>query len=81
MKPYAEARAAIDDMRDALADRACELGGAAGVDAAIFFSALGELFFNAGIQMIGPEVFREALQHMLAQLDETTRRGAAMRPH
>ena len=81
MKLYAEARAAIDDMRDALADRACELGGAAGVDAAIFFSALGELFFAAGIQMIGPEVFREALQHMLAQLDETTRRDAAMRPH
>jgi hypothetical protein len=47
MKPYAEARAAIDDMRDALADRACELGGAAGVDAAIFFSALGELFLRA----------------------------------
>ena len=81
MKPYAEARAAIDDMRDALADRACELGGAAGVDPTILFSALGELFFNAGVRMIGPEVFRDALEHMLAQLDEITSGGAAARPH
>ncbi len=49
MKPYAEARAAIDDMRDALADRVCEFGGPAGVDPTIFFSAVGELFFNAGV--------------------------------
>ena len=81
MKPYAEARAAIDEMRDALADRLCELGGPAGVDSAIVFSAVSELFFNAGIQMIGPEVFRGALKYMLAQLDETTSRGAARRPH
>ena len=81
MKPYAEARAAIDDMRDALADRVCEFGGPAGVDPTIVFSAVGELFFNAGVQMIGPEVFRDALEHMLAQLNEITRRDAAMRPH
>ncbi len=49
MKPYAEARAAIDAMRDALADRVCEFGGPAGVDPTIFFSAVGELFFNAGV--------------------------------
>ncbi len=68
-------------MRDALADRVCEFVGPAGLDPTIVFSAVGELFFVAGVQMIGPEVFRDALEHMLAQLDEITRRDAAMRPH
>ena len=68
-------------MRDALADRVCEFGCPAGVDPTIVFSANGELFFNAGVQMIGPEVIRDALEHMLAQLDEITSRGAAARAH
>ena len=81
MTPYAEARTAIDELRDALADRVCELCGPGGVDSAIFFSAVVELFFNAGIQMIGPEVFRDALKHMLAQLDGIAPPGAGVRPH
>ena len=81
MTPYAEARATIDEIRNALTDRLCEFGGPAGVDPAVFFSAVGELFFNAGIQMIGPEIFREALLHMLAQLDEVVPPDATTRPH
>jgi len=81
MTPYAEARAAIDELRDALTDRVCELCGPAGVDSAILLSAVGELFFNAGIRMIGPEVFRDALKHMLAQLDEIALPGAGVRLH
>ena len=55
MTPYAEARATIDEIRNALTDRLCEFCGPAGVDPAIFFSAVGELFFNAGIFMqLGP---------------------------
>ena len=81
MTSYAEARATIDEIRNALTDRLCEFCGPAGVDPAIFFSAVGELFFNAGVQMIGPEVFRGALWHMLAQLDEIAPRVAVARPH
>jgi len=81
MPPYAEARAAIDELRNALADRVCELCGPAGLDSAILFSAVGELFFNAGIQMVGPEVLRDALEHMLAQLEEIAPSDAGMRPH
>ena len=81
MTPYAEARAAIDEMRDALADRLREFCGPAGVDPAVLFSAVGELFFSAGVQTIGPEVFRDALLHMLAQLDEIAPPAAATRPH
>ncbi len=81
MTPYAEARATIDEIRNALTDRLCELCGPAGVDPAIFFSAVGELFFNAGVQIIGPEIFRDALLHMLVQLDEVAPSHAATRPH
>jgi hypothetical protein len=81
MTPYAEARATIDEIRNALADRLCEFCGPAGVDPAVFFSAVGELFFSAGVQMIGPEMFRDALWHMLAQLDEIAPRAATARPH
>jgi hypothetical protein len=81
MTSYAEARATIDEIRNALTDRLCEFCGPAGVDPAVFFSAVGELFFNAGVQMIGPEVFRGALWHMLAQLDEIAPRVAVARPH
>jgi hypothetical protein len=80
MTPYAEARAAIDEMRDALADRLCEFCGPAGVDPAVLFSAVGELFFDAGIQTIGPEIFRDALLHMLAQLGEIAPPDATTRP-
>jgi hypothetical protein len=81
MTSYAEARATIDELRNALTDRLCEFCGPAGVDPAVFFSAVGELFFNAGVQMIGPEVFRGALWHMLAQLDEIVPAAATARPH
>jgi hypothetical protein len=81
MTPYAEARATIDEIRNALTDRLCEFCGPAGVDPAIFFSAVGELFFNAGVQIIGPEIFRDALGHMLAQLDEIAPPAAPRRPH
>jgi hypothetical protein len=81
MTPYAEARAAIDEMRDALTDRLCQFCGPAGADPAVLVSAVGELFFNAGVQMIGPEIFRDALLHMLAQLDGIAPQGAATRPH
>ena len=81
MTAHAEARAAIDEMRDALADRLREFCGPAGVDPAVLLSAVGELFFNAGIQIIGPEIFRDALLHMLAQLDEVVPPDATTRPH
>ena len=81
MTPYAEARAAIDEMRNALMERLCEFCGPAGVDPAVFFSAVSELLFNAGIQIIGPEIFRDALLHMLAQLDEIAPPDAIMHPH
>jgi hypothetical protein len=38
------------------------------------------LFFDAGIQTIGPEIFRDALLHMLAQLGEIAPPGATTRP-
>ncbi len=80
MTPYAEARVTIDEIRNALTDRLCEFCGPAGVDPAIFFSAVSELFFNAGVQIIGPEIFRDALLHMLAQLEEIAPLDAATRP-
>src|SRR3712207_8727375 len=42
-RSYAEARATIDEIRNALTDRLCEFCGPAGVDPAVFFSAVGEL--------------------------------------
>src|SRR5689334_16997707 len=81
MTPYAEARATIDEIRNALTDRLCEFCGPAGVDPAVFLSALSELFFNAGTQMLGPEIFRDALWNMLAQLDEIALDAATARPH
>ena len=81
MTPYAEARVTIDEIRNALTDRLCEFCGPTGVDPAIFFSAVGELFFNAGVQIVGPGIFRDALLHMLAQLDEIAPSDATTRPH